>query len=183
MPVGEELLVRRRPLLGAEELPPARPFVLPEPALMARGEDLPEARAEECQIVGGEVGGRREQQQDVPQHGTGIARRERKARRYHEWGFVVLSEFQPRRRHEVIRHLAPVKRRDAAHGVDHVLVEAWEEPEPMLAGHAVLERMPGATGELISAGVLALVDDGNAAGLASRNIAALEHHDLEAALD
>ena len=52
MPVGEELLVRRRPLLGADELPPARPLVLPEPALMARGEDLPDARAEECQIVG-----------------------------------------------------------------------------------------------------------------------------------
>ena len=29
----EELLVRRRPLLGADELPPARPLVLPEPAL------------------------------------------------------------------------------------------------------------------------------------------------------
>ena len=53
----------------------------------------------------------------------------------------------------------------------------------MLAGHPVPERTPGATGELISAGVLALVDDGDAAGLASRNIAALEHHDLEAALD
>ena len=53
----------------------------------------------------------------------------------------------------------------------------------MLAGHAMLDRTPGAIGELMSAGVLALVDDGNAAGLASRNIAALEHHDLEAALD
>ena len=53
----------------------------------------------------------------------------------------------------------------------------------MLAGHAVLERTPAPLGELMSAGVLALVDHGNAAGLASRNIAALEHHDLEAALD
>lgn len=28
------------------ELPPARPFVLPEPALFARGEDLPDACAD-----------------------------------------------------------------------------------------------------------------------------------------
>ena len=53
----------------------------------------------------------------------------------------------------------------------------------MLAGHPVLDRTPSAIGELMSAGVLALVDDRNAAGLASRNVAALEHHDLEAALD
>ena len=82
----------------------------------------------------------------------------------------------------MIRHLASVKRRYAAHGIDYVLVETWKESKPMLAGHPVLDRIPSAIGELMSAGVLAL-DDGNAAGLASRNIAALEHHDIEAALD
>ena len=84
---------------------------------------------------------------------------------------------------QVIRHLAPVKRRYAAHGLDDVLVETREEAKPVLAGHPMLDRRPIAIGEMMSAGVLALVDDGNAAGLASRNIAALEHHDLEAALD
>ena len=34
---------------------------------------------------------------------------------------------------QVIRHLAPVKRRYAAHGVDYVLVETREEPKPVLA--------------------------------------------------
>ena len=34
----------------------------------------------------------------------------------------------------------------------------------------------------MSAGVLAFVDDRNTAGLAPRNIAALEHHDIETAL-
>ena len=35
----------------------------------------------------------------------------------------------------------------------------------------------------MSARVLAVIDDGNAAGLASRQVAALQHNDLEAALD
>jgi hypothetical protein len=83
----------------------------------------------------------------------------------------------------MIRHLAPVKRRYAAHCVDYVLVETWEESKPVLAGHPMLDRTPSAIGELMSAGVLALVDDRNAAGLASRNIAALEHYDIKAALD
>ena len=38
-------------------------------------------------------------------------------------------------------------------------------------------------GELMSACVLAVIDDGNAARLASRQVAALEHNDLKAALD
>src|SRR5580700_6872242 len=39
-PVGEELLVGLGALLGADELPPARPLVLCKPALLARGEYL-----------------------------------------------------------------------------------------------------------------------------------------------
>ena len=108
---------------------------------------------------------------------------QRKPRGYDKRGFAVLREFQSRRRHQVIRHLAPVKRRRAAHGVDYVLVETREKSEPMLAGHPVRDRTPSAIGELMSAGVLALVGHRNAASLASRNVAALEHHDLEAALD
>jgi hypothetical protein len=83
----------------------------------------------------------------------------------------------------VVRHFGPIKRWYAAHGVDDVLVEAREEPKPVLAGHPVPNRTSGPLRKLDSAGVLSLFKDGNAAGLASRNIAALEHHDLEAALD
>ena len=53
----------------------------------------------------------------------------------------------------------------------------------MFAGQPVLDRAHGAAGELMSARVLAVIDDGNAAGLASRQVAALEHDDLKAALD
>ena len=45
------------------------------PALLARREDLPEARAEERQIVGRKVGDRPERQQNVPQDRAGIAGR------------------------------------------------------------------------------------------------------------
>ena len=62
-----------------------------------------------------------------------------------------------RRRHEVIRHLAPVERRDAAHGVDDVLVEAREESKPVLAGQLVLDRRHSAIGEHVPAGAVAVV--------------------------
>ena len=82
----------------------------------------------------------------------------------------------------MIRYFAPVERRYAAHGVDYVLVETGEEPKSVLAGQAVLDRTH-AGGELMSAGVGAIVDHGNAASLAAGKVAALEDDDLEAALD
>ena len=71
----QELLVGRRAPLGADELPPADPLVLAEPALRARGQDLPDARAEERQIVRREAGDRTEGEEDVAQHRAGIGRR------------------------------------------------------------------------------------------------------------
>jgi hypothetical protein len=78
---------------------------------------------------------------------------------------------------------APVKRRDAPHRVDDVLVEAREEPKSMLARHAVVDRARGALGELVSARVLAFLHYGDAPGLPSGEAVALEHNDTEAALD
>ena len=96
--------------------------------------------------------------------------------------FPYCVESHPCRRREVIRHPATVKRRRAAHGVHDMFVETREEAEPMLPGQPVPDRTP-VIGELMSAGVRALVDHRNAAGLASGNFAAFEHNDLEAALD
>ena len=155
----------------------------PSRRCVARGEDLPEARAEERQIVGREVGDGPERQQNVAQQRAGIAGRARKDRRHDECRLAVLREADACRRHQMIRHLAPVKRRDAPHGVDHVLVEAGEEAKTMLAGQVVLDGCRAGVGELVSAGAGAIVDHGNAARLAAGNIAALENHDLEAALD
>jgi hypothetical protein len=76
-----------------------------------------------------------------------------------------------------------VERRRSAHGVDDVLVEAREESKPMFAGQPVLDGPEGAARELVSASVQAVIDDGNAAGLPSRQLATLEHDDLKAALD
>ena len=59
-------------------------FVFAEPALLARGEDLPEARAEERQIVGREVGDGPERQENIAQQRTGISGRARKDRRHDE---------------------------------------------------------------------------------------------------
>ena len=83
----------------------------------------------------------------------------------------------------MIGSLSPVERGGAAHGVDDMFVETGEEPEPMFAWQAMLDRAHGAGGKLMSARVLAVIDDGNAARLASRQVAALEHDDLKAALD
>jgi hypothetical protein len=68
----------------------------------------------------------------------------------------------------MIRNLSPIKRGRAAHGVDDVFVEAWEESEPMFAWKPMLDRAHGAGGQLMSACVLAVVDDRDAASLASR---------------
>ena len=86
---------------------------------------------------------------------------------------------------QVIRHLAPIERRNAAHGVDDVLVEAGEKPEAVLAGQVVLDRSNSGVRNLIpplAAGASSL-DHWNAARLAARDVAPFEHHDLEAALD
>ena len=99
------------------------------------------------------------------------------------WASSYCVNATPRRRHEVIRHLAPVERRYAAHGVDHVLVEAREEPEPMLAGQAVPDDSRRRSASWCPLVPSPSSIDGNAAGLAAGNIAALEDHDLEAALD
>jgi hypothetical protein len=83
----------------------------------------------------------------------------------------------------VIRRLSSVKRRYSAHRVDDMLVETREEPESVFAGQPVFDRPQGAAGQLMAACVLALIDDGNAAGLSARQVAAFKHDDLKAALD
>jgi hypothetical protein len=83
----------------------------------------------------------------------------------------------------MVRRFSSVERRRSAHGVDDVLVEAWKESKPMFAGQPVLDGPEGAARELMSASVPAIIDDGNAAGLPSRQAAALEHDDLKAALN
>ncbi len=83
----------------------------------------------------------------------------------------------------MVRHLAPVERRNIAHRVDDVLIKTGEEPKAMLAGHEMVDRTCGARGELMSARVFVRVRHRDAAGLAARNVPAFEHNDLEAALD
>ena len=84
----------------------------------------------------------------------------------------------------MVRRFAPVERRDAPHGVDDVLVEAGEEPKSVLAGQRGARSSPrrrsASSCPLVSG---AVIDHGNAAGLASGEVAALEDDDLEAALD
>ena len=53
----------------------------------------------------------------------------------------------------------------------------------MFAWQPVLDGPERAARKLMSACPVAVIDDGNAAGLSSRQAAALEHDDLEAALD
>src|SRR5262245_6559919 len=102
--VSEELLVRLRALLGADELPPARPFVFREPALLARREDLPDTRTEEREIVGREVGDRSKRQQNIAQQCAGIIWHARKGHRYLERRLSVLSDSHACGWHQVIRH-------------------------------------------------------------------------------
>ena len=111
---GEELLVGRRPLLGADELPPACAFVFAEPALVARGEDLPETRAEEGQIVRRKVGDGPERQENIAQQRAGIAGARGKSAGAMKCRLPVLRNANARRRHEMIGNLAPIERRYAA---------------------------------------------------------------------
>ena len=180
---GEEFLIRRRSLLGADEIPPSRPFILPEPALLARGQNLPNAGAEEGEIVGREVGDRSEGQEHVAHDRAGIGRRARKRRRDDKGRLAVLRDADARGRYQVIGHLATVERRNAAHGVDDVLIEPGEKPEAVLAGQVVLDRSNSGVRNLMPAAAGAVVHDRNAARLAARDVAPFEDHDLEAALD
>ena len=129
---------------------------------------MPDARPEQSQIVRREVGDGLEHQENIAQQGAGVAGRERKGRGRDESRLRVLGESHPRRWRQMVRRLAPVKRRRSAHGVDDVLVETREEPKSMLAWQPVIDRTHGAAGELMSARPLAVIDDGNAAGLSPR---------------
>ena len=144
---------------------------------------MPDARPEESQIVWREARDWLECQQNVAQHGASVAGRERESRRCDKSGLPVLGEPHPRRRRQVVRRLSPVKRRRSAHRVDDVLVETREEAKSMFAWQPVIDRTHSAAGELMSARVLAVIDDGNAPGLPPGQVAALKHDDLKAALD
>ena len=179
----QEFLVRRRSPVGADELPPPDPLVFAEPALWARGEDLPEARAEERQIVRREADDRTESEENIPQQRTGIGRLLREDRRNEERGLAVLREPDACRRHQVVRHLASVERRRAPHRVDHVLVETRKEAKAVLAGQAMLDRLYAGIGPLVAARAGAVVDHRDAARLAAGDVAELEHDHVEAAFD
>ncbi len=141
MPARKELLVGRRAALGADEVPPACPLVLPEPALRARGEDLPDARPEEGQIVRREIRDRLEHQENVAQQerpaSPGVSGKTDGATNI---GLRILREADARRRREMVGRLSSVEGRRPAHRVDDVLVETREEPKSMLAGQPVLDR-------------------------------------------
>ncbi len=179
---GEELAVGRRAVLGADELPPADALVLGQPALGARGEDLPDAAAEVRQVLGREPGVGAEGEQQVAQHRAGVARGAGEQRRHDERRPVVLRDGDARRRHQVVGRAAAVERRDAPHRVDDVAVEAGEESEAVLARQVVLDGIEAAVGELVAAAALAVVAHRHAARLAAGEVAAFEHDHLEAAL-
>ena len=84
----------------------------------------------------------------------------------------------------MIGDFAPVERRNAAHGVDYMLVEAREESKSVFAGQSVLDGMPTP----VSAVSCPLVPapssiTGMLRALPPGTVAALEDDDLEAALD
>ena len=83
----------------------------------------------------------------------------------------------------MIRRLASVERRNAAHRVDHVLVEAWKKPETVLARNPVIKRGDACIDELMAARASAIVDDWHAARLAAGDVAPLEDDHLEATLN
>ena len=180
---GEELLVGRRALGSADEVPPAGAFVLAQAAFGAAGQDLPDAGAEEGQVLGREVGGRAEGHHDVAQKHAGVGRRAREGGGHDEGRLAELGDAHACRRHQVIGDLAAVQRRDAAHGVHDVLVEAGEEAEAVLARQVVLDRRHAVVGQHMAGAGRALVGNRDAARLAAGDVAAFEHRDLEPTLD
>ncbi len=82
----------------------------------------------------------------------------------------------------MVRHLPPVERRDPAHRVDHVLVEAREEAEAVLAGQPMLDRRHARVRELVAAAALTAFGHRDASSLAAGQLATFENDDLEPAL-
>jgi hypothetical protein len=164
---SERVMVGRRTTLGANKVPPVYAFVLAEPSVRARGEDLPKTRPKEGQILRCEASDRLEHQENVAQQNASIARRQRKDRRRDEHGLRVLGESDSGCGGEMVRRGASIEGRNPAHGVDDMLVETREEPKPVFARQSVLDGARGAAGELMAACVFAVVDDGNTAGLSS----------------
>ena len=121
-------------------------------------------------------------QENVAQQRAGVAGVRGKPPGYKR-RLAVLREADARGRHQVICHLAPVERRNAAHGVDDVLVEAGEESKAVLAGQVGARPRQSVSAQLDAGCCGAVVDDRNAARLAARDVAAFEDDDLEAALD
>ena len=64
-----------------------------------------------------------------------------------------------------------------------MFVKSRKEPESVLARELVLNGRHAPVGQHVSALAFALVAHRNAAGLAAGNVAALEDHNLEAALN
>ncbi len=182
-PRRQELLVRRRALIGAHEFPPIRTFVFRETTLLATGEKLPEARPEESEFLGRNIDDGSKREENSAQKPARVGRVFREARGNPEHRHAVLSDSDARCRHEVIGDLAPIERRNAPHRVDDVLVKAGEEPKTVLARNLVVERRNSLVGEFMSTRALASVGDGYAAGLAAGDVAPLENDYLESALD
>ena len=184
MPVARNFWYGGRPPLGADEVPPAhsarirRAGAASQEVRICQKRAPKNARSSGVRPVTG-PNARRISRSSVPAS-AGVCGKIAGMRNV---GFPYCVNADARRRHQVIGHLAPVERRDAPHRVDHVLVEAREEPKPVLAGQAVLDGRDAGVGELVSARAGAVVDHRDAARLAARDAAALEDDDLEAALD
>ena len=138
--------------------------------LAARRDDLPDLRAEELEVVVGQVEVAAEKAAEIVERDADVVESAGEPRNHVDGMPSVAVQLASRRVDEVVRDGAARPVRNPAHRVGDVTVEAGEEPEPVFAGQ-------------ILAAVLARPRHGKAPGLAAGDGKELVDLDVEVALD
>ena len=144
-PGGEHPLVLPRPRAGAHEVPPADLLPLAEPALVAAGEEDQQPLDEVGELVrrDGAAGQVVEQVAAQAVDGEQLDRVRADPEDEPVGALAGAQELAVRRVGQVVAHGAAAER-DPPHRVRHVVVEAREEPEAVLAGQVPAAATAGA---------------------------------------
>src|SRR5688572_2555180 len=130
--MAEQLLVRERVLLRADELPPADLLVGVHPPFAARRDDLPDFRGEEDELVVSEVEVTAEQPADIVQRHADVVDRPWRSCGDVDRPAAEAGERDAGGVDQIVGHSA-VAARNPAHRVGDVAVEAGEEAEAVFA--------------------------------------------------
>src|SRR6185312_10430148 len=136
----EEFLIGVRSLPGADEVPPADLLVLVQAPLRAAGQDLPDALAEEGDVLGRYAKVGAQPRTEIADESEQLRDCRWRNRRQLQRTAPEAREDGPGGIDQVICDGASASIRRPCHSVDDVLIEPWEEAKAVLTGQVPPHR-------------------------------------------